>query len=288
MKHFEKIRTFTVTYFHHIYGRIGIFMLLMLIIMAVFAPYISPYNPYATSNNVLSPPSLTNLFGTDSLGRDIFSRVIYGTRTSLLVGVIAAGISAIIGILVGTFSGYYGGIIDEGLSKVIDAFLMVPVFFLILIIVAIFGSNLFYIMLVIGLTTWPPNARIMRGQVLSLKERSFVKIAKSTEGSDMQVIFLHIIPNGVYPVIANSALQMGGAILTEAALSFLGLGDPNVISWGAMINDGTMYMTYAWWTVVFPGIFITLAVITFSFIGDGLQYVMNPKLSKGVAEIESS
>jgi len=263
-------------------------MLLMLIIMAVFAPYISPYNPYATSNNVLSPPSLTNLFGTDSLGRDIFSRVIYGTRTSLLVGVIAAGISAIIGILVGTFSGYYGGIIDEGLSKVIDAFLMVPVFFLILIIVAIFGSNLFYIMLVIGLTTWPPNARIMRGQVLSLKERSFVKIAKSTEGSDMQVIFLHIIPNGVYPVIANSALQMGGAILTEAALSFLGLGDPNVISWGAMINDGTMYMTYAWWTVVFPGIFITLAVITFSFIGDGLQYVMNPKLSKGVAEIESS
>lgn len=282
MKHLEKVRTLTGRYFSHTYGRIGIFMLLILIIMALFAPYVSSYNPYALSNDILSPPNLTHLFGTDHLGRDVFSRIAYGTRTSLLVGVIAAGISAVVGILVGTFSGYYGGIIDEALSKVIDAFLMVPVFFLILIIVAIFGSNLLYIMLVIGLTTWPPNARMMRAQVLSLKERSFVKIAKSTGEGNMRVIFFHIIPNGVYPVIANSALQMGGAILTEAALSFLGLGDPNVVSWGKMINEARTYMTFAWWTVVFPGIFIIIAVTAFSFVGDGLQYTMYPKLSKGM------
>lgn len=282
MKHLEKAKTLAGKYFSHTYGRIGIFMLLILIIMALFAPYISIYNPYTLSNDVLSSPNLAHLFGTDHLGRDVFSRIVYGTRTSLLVGVIAAGISAVVGILVGTFSGYYGGIIDEALSKVIDAFLMVPVFFLILIIVAIFGSNLLYIMLVIGLTTWPPNARMMRAQVLSLKERSFVKIAKSTGESDMRVIFSHIIPNGVYPVIANSALQMGGAILTEAALSFLGLGDPNVVSWGKMINEARTYMTFAWWTVVFPGIFIIVAVTAFSFIGDGLQYTMYPKLSKGM------
>ncbi len=284
MERLGKLYIGTQRYFSHIYGRIGFFMLLVLIIVAVFAPFIAPYNPYFLSNEILSPPSLAHPFGTDHLGRDIFSRIVYGARTSLLVGVIAAGISAIVGTVVGTFSGYYGGIGDEILSKVIDSFLMLPVFFLILIIVAIFGSNLIYIMLVIGLTTWPPNARMMRAQVLSLKERSFVKIAKSTGESDMRIIFSHIIPNGVYPIIANSALQMGGAILTEAALSFLGLGDPNVVSWGKMINDEVAYMTFAWWTVVFPGLFIVLAVITFSLVGDGLQYAMQPKLSKEVVE----
>jgi peptide/nickel transport system permease protein len=195
------------------------------------------------------------------------------------VGFVAAGISALLGIFIGAFSGYYGGIVDEIVSKIIDSFLMIPIFFLILIIVAIFGSNLFYIMLVIGLTTWPSNARIMRAQTLSLKERGLVKIAKSIGESNMRILFSHIIPNGMYPVVANSALQMGGAILTEAALSFLGLGDPNVTSWGKMINEARTYMSFAWWTIVFPGVFTILAVVAFSFIGDGLQHTLYPKLS---------
>lgn len=279
----KKFKEFLKRYFSHTYGRIGFFIFILLVIMALFAPLIAPYKPNTLSDDVLSPPNYKHLFGTDHLGRDVFSRIVFGTRISLSVGFVAAGISALIGIFVGVVSGYYGGIVDEVISKVIDAFLMIPIFFLILIIVAMFGSNLFYIMLVIGLTTWPSNARIMRAQTLSLKERAFIKIARSTGEGNLRILLFHIVPNGMYPVVANSALQMGGAILTEAALSFLGLGDPNITSWGKMINEARTYMTFAWWTIVFPGIFTVLAVVAFSFIGDGLQHALYPKLG-GVRE----
>lgn len=275
----RKFGDFVRRYFSNIYGTVGFTIFIILLGLAIFAFYISPYKPDALSEDVLSPPSYKHLFGTDHLGRDVFSRVVYGTRVSLSVGFVAAGISAVLGIFIGAFSGYYGGVVDEIVSKIIDSFLMIPIFFLILIIVAIFGSNLFYIMLVIGLTTWPSNARIMRAQSLSLKERGLVKIAKSIGESNIRILFSHIIPNGMYPVVANSALQMGGAILMEAALSFLGLGDPNVTSWGKMINEARTYMSFAWWTIVFPGVFTILAVVAFSFIGDGLQHTLYPKLS---------
>jgi len=273
-------RGFVKRYFSNKYGSAGLFIFFAMVFCALFAGWISPYRAGQMTREILASPSSTHLFGTDHLGRDVFSRVIYGTRTSLLVGFVAAGLSALIGIFVGTVSGYYGGIVDEVISKVIDSFLMIPIFFLILIIVAIFGRNLFYIMLVIGLTTWPSNARIMRAQTLSIKERAFVKIARANGESTIRIIFSRIIPNGMYPVIANSALQIGGAILTEAALSFLGLGDPNVISWGKMISEGKSYMTFAWWIIVFPGIFTILTVIGFSFIGDGLQRALYPALSE--------
>ncbi|MEJ5228784.1 MAG: ABC transporter permease [Pseudothermotoga sp.] len=273
-------RGFVRRYFSNKYGMTGLFIFLAMVFCALFSGCITSYKPGQMTKDVLALPSSTHLFGTDHLGRDIFTRVIYGTRTSLLVGFVAAGLAALIGIFVGTISGYYGGIVDEIVSKIIDSFLMIPVFFLILIIVAIFGRNLFYIMLVIGLTTWPSNARIMRAQTLSIKERAFVKIARANGESTLRIIFSRIIPNGMYPVIANSALQIGGAILTEAALSFLGLGDPNVISWGKMINEGKSYMTFAWWIIVFPGIFTVLTVIGFSFIGDGLQHALYPSLSE--------
>lgn len=279
----KKIAEFAKRFFSNKYGTTGFILFLILAFFALFASLIAPYNPNALSSEVLVSPSAKHLFGTDHLGRDIFSRILYGTRVSLSVGFVAAGISAVLGIFIGAFSGYYGGITDEIVSKIIDSFLMLPIFFLILIIVAIFGSNLFYIILVIGLTTWPSNAKIMRAQTLSLKERSFVKISKSIGESDLRILFAHIIPNGMYPVVANSALQMGGAILTEAALSFLGLGDPNVISWGKMINEARTYMSFASWTIIFPGVFTVLAVVAFSFIGDGLQYALYPRLS----EVES-
>ncbi len=275
----DRFRSFTRRFFAHVYGRTGFFIFSALVFMAIFAPWIAPYKPNELSGDVLVPPSLKHPFGTDHLGRDVFSRIVYGTRISLSVGFVAAGISAVVGVIIGVISGYYGGVVDEVVSKIIDSFLMIPIFFLILIIVAIFGSNLFYIMLVIGLTIWPSNARVMRAQTLSLKERAFVKIAKSTGESNFRILFFHIIPNGMYPVVANSALQMGGAILTEAALSFLGLGDPNITSWGKMINEARTYMSFAWWTIVFPGVFTILAVVAFSFIGDGLQHALYPRLS---------
>ncbi len=275
----NNIIKFWHSYRQSLYGLIGFAILLIFIIVALFAPIISPYNPHAMKGEVLLSPSLSHLMGTDHLGRDVFSRIVYGTRVSLSVGFIAAGLSAIIGIFIGSFSGYYGGIVDEIVDKIVDTFLMIPAFFLILIIVAIFGNSIFYIMLVIGLTTWPQNARLMRAQALSLRERTFVMVARATGESNIRILFTHIIPNGIYPVLANTALQMGGAILTEAALSFLGLGDPNFVSWGKMIYQARPYMTFAWWAVVFPGIFIVLAVVSFSFIGDGLQYTFNPKLN---------
>lgn len=271
---------FAKRYLSSRYGLAGLVMFLAMLIMAFFAPVIAPYKPTDISHDMLSPPSKVHPFGTDHLGRDVFSRVVYGARVSLTVGFVAAGLSALIGIVIGALSGYIGGVFDEVISKIIDSFLMFPVFFLILIIVAVFGRNLVYIMLVIGLTTWPSNARIMRAQTMSIKEKAFVKIARANGESPMRIIFTHIIPNGMYPVVANSAMQIGGAILTEAALSFLGLGDPSVVSWGKMINDARSYMSFAWWSIVFPGIFTVITVVTFSFIGDGLQQALYPKLSE--------
>lgn len=276
----NRFKGFMRRYLSNRYGSVGLLIFLVMAFLAIFAPQVAPYRMGEMTKDVLAQPSFSHPFGTDHLGRDIFSRVIYGARTSLLVGFIAAGLSALIGTFIGTIPGYYGGLVDEVVSKIIDTFLMIPVFFLILIIVAIFGRNLFYIMLVIGLTTWPSNARIMRAQTLSIKERAFVKIARSNGERTPRIIFTHIIPNGMYPVIANSALQIGGAILTEAALSFLGLGDPNVVSWGKMISEGKSYMTFAWWIIVFPGIFTVLTVIGFSFIGDGLQQALYPAIGE--------
>lgn len=262
-------------------GVIGLSLLLIFVVLALFAPLIAPFSPDEMTDDILKSPSAAHLFGTDHLGRDIFSRVVFGTRISLSVGFVAAGLSALIGIFVGSFSGYYGGFTDSIVSRIIDTFLMIPSFFLILIIVSVFGSNIIYIMLVIGLTTWPANARLMRAEALSLRERTFIMVARSTGESRLRILFGHVIPNGVYPVIANSALQMGGAILTEAALSFLGLGDPNLSSWGKLIYQARPYMTFAPWTIVIPGIFVVMAVLAFSFIGDGLQYTLNPKNVKG-------
>lgn len=271
---------FAKRYLSSRYGLAGLIMFLTMLIMALFAPVIAPYKPTDISHDMLSPPSKVHPFGTDHLGRDVFSRVVHGARVSLTVGFVAAGLSALIGIVIGALSGYIGGVFDEVISKIIDSFLMFPVFFLILIIVAVFGRNLVYIMLVIGLTTWPSNARIMRAQTMSIKEKAFVKIARANGENPTRIIFTHIIPNGMYPVVANSAMQIGGAILTEAALSFLGLGDPSVVSWGKMINDARSYMSFAWWSIVFPGIFTVITVVTFSFIGDGLQQALYPKLSE--------
>lgn len=260
--------------------RMGIVFLSLIILIAILAPVIATHDPYNLGDAMLQAPNKNHILGTDGLGRDVFSMIIFGTRTSLMIGMVTAIISAVIGILLGAFSGYYGGKFDQVISELINVFLMLPTFFLVMIIVALFGSSLLNVMIVIGLTSWPGNARLMRVQAMSLRERTFVKSALAIGETKWQVVFRYIIPNGVFPIIANTTMGIGGAILTEASLSFLGLGDPNIISWGQMVFQGKSYLTSGWWVSTFSGIAIVFVVLIFYMIGDGLNGILNPKISK--------
>jgi peptide/nickel transport system permease protein len=258
--------------------KVGCSMLALLLITALFAPVIAPHNPNVLSDDMVMGPSMKYLLGTDGLGRDIFSMILYGARTSLIVGFTAAMIAGIIGTLLGGFAGYFGGKMDAVIGEMINIFMMMPTFFLILIVVALFGSGLFNVMVVIGLTTWVGNAKLMRAQAMSLRERTFIKSAESIGESKIAILFKHIIPNGIFPIIANTTMGVSGAILCESSLAFLGLGDPNVISWGQIIQNGKSYLVDGWWICVFSGLVIIFTVVTFYLIGDGLNRVLSPKL----------
>lgn len=259
---------------------IGFTLLVCLVLVAVFAEQIGGSEPKTIYDEVLAAPGVAgHLLGTDGLGRDLFSLLIHGSRTSLLIGIVAASISAVLGTLLGGLSGYFGGRFDAVISEIINIFMMTPTFFLILIIVALFGSSIFNVMVVIGLTSWTGNARLMRAQAISIKQRTFVKSAKALGQRDLVILFKHIIPNGIFPIIANTTMNISSSILTEAGLSFLGLGDPNVMSWGQIIYNGKVYLPDSWWICTFSGIAIILTVYTFFMIGDGLNRVLSPKLS---------
>ncbi len=265
----------------------GVILLLFLLFVVIMAPVIEPDNPYYYGNDVLAAPGevgtnvngeeIVHVLGTNNLGQDILSMIIRGTRTSLSVALVSALISACIGVVVGGIAGFFGGKVDTVVSEIINIFMMIPSFFLILLVVALFGSDITNVMICIGLTTWPSNARLMRAQALSLRQRTFVRSATAMGESGAQILVKYIIPNGIFPVIANTTLGMSGAILTEAGLSFLGLGDPNIISWGQMIYNGKSYITTAWWISVFAGVAIVITVLTFYLLGDGLNRVLDPR-----------
>lgn len=256
----------------------GCIILLVLLFFVVAAPWVSPYDPFYYGPDVLAAPGENgHALGTNNLGQDIVSMLIYGVRTSLSVALVSALISALIGIVVGGVAGYFGGKVDAVVSEIINVFMMIPSFFLILLVVALFGSSIMNVMICIGLTTWPSNARLMRAEALSLRQRTFVRAATAMGESRLQILFKYIIPNGVFPVIANTTLGMSGAILTEAGLSFLGLGDPNIVSWGQMIYNGKSYITSAWWMSVFAGLAIVVTVLAFYLLGDGLNHVLDPR-----------
>lgn len=255
----------------------GLILLAILILIAVLAPFLEPYGAKKLSDDVLMAPCQAHWLGTDDLGRDVYSMLIEGSRVSLTVGIIAAMITAVIGVIFGAVAGYFGGAADKIMNEIINIFMMLPTFFLVLIIVALFGSSMLNVMIVIGLTSWPSNARLMRAQAMSLRERTFVRSAEAIGESRFSIIFRYIIPNGIFPVIANTTMNIGGAILTEASLSFLGLGDPNVVSWGQMINQGRGYIVNGWWVAAFAGLAILLIVLIFYLIGDGITAQMNPK-----------
>ncbi|MFO3665318.1 ABC transporter permease [Anaerococcus sp. ENR0831] len=258
----------------------GLIIVSLLFIVAVFAPKIAPYDPDALLDDSLHPPSSAYIFGTDGIGRDVFSRTVYGTRTSLFVGITAAFISMLIGTIVGSLAGYFGGRLDRIIYEILNVFSMVPSLFLIILVIAFFGSNIRNVVLVIGLTSWSGTARIMRAQTKSLKERTFVRAAKLIGKSDFKIIIDHIIPHGISPVLSNAAMSVSGAILSEASLSFIGLGDPSSISWGQLINNGRQYVFSGWWVMTFAGLAIAITVFAFHMIGAGVDKMLNPSKAR--------
>jgi len=261
------------------YGLVGLILLILVIIPAIFAAQLAPNaDPFEIgAKPFLRPGEAGHPLGTDHLGRDVLSMVLYGARLSLMVGLVAAGIAAVIGVAVGSVSGYFGGWLDVILSRITDMFLIIPTFFLIIIVVATLGNGILYVMVVIGLTSWPGNARLMRAQVLTIRERTFVQGLNALGEGRFRILTRHVIPNSIQPVIANSTLLIAAGVLTEAALSFLGLGDANKASWGRMIYEGRTSILTAWWPSVFPGIAMIITVMAFYLIGDGLSYVLTPK-----------
>jgi peptide/nickel transport system permease protein len=261
---------------------IGLGIFIFFLFLAIFAPYLSPYNPYKMdlTGTLLPPGTEGHLFGTDMFGRDLLSRLIWGTRVSLFIGFVSAFLAQLIGIPLGAIAGFFGGRVDEIIMRFIDVFLVIPRFFLIILIVSVWGSSMLNVMLVIGFTSWPGTARLIRAEFLSIKERMYVEAAESVGASKWYIIFQEILPNAIYASIVNTSMQVAGAIMTEASLSFLGLGDPNNVSWGWMLNDARKTFKIAWWTSVFPGIFILFVSLAFNVIGDGLNDALNPHLKE--------
>ena len=262
--------------------RIGVIGIVCLLLIIIFAPVIATHDPNSFDYVRLLPPGTDgHILGTNHMGQDVFSMLVYGVGTSLKVAVISAFISGALGVIIGGISGYIGGVTDTVISEIINIFLMIPTFFLILLIISLFGNSIVNVMIVIGITTWPGNAKLMRAQALSLRERTFVQSAVALGETKSQILFKYILPNGIFPVVANTTRGMAGAILTEASLSFLGLGDPNIVSWGQMIYQGKSYITSAWWISAFSGIAVIITVIFFYMLGDGLNHVLNPKYNYG-------
>lgn len=255
----------------------GLFIVSAVILAALATPYLNLPDPYAQSTQTYAPPSRQHLLGTDHLGREILSGIMWGSRISLVFGLIVALISGLIGTLLGMVAGYYGGIVDDVLARLFEVFLAVPALLLIIVVVALFGPEIIFIMVVVGVTIWPSNAKIMRAQVLSLKQRDYVTASIATGATNRWVLVHHLIPNGINPVIANSALQIASAILLEAGLSFLGLGDPNIISWGRMLYIAQNYYFSAWWMAVFPGLCISATVLAFNVLADALNRALAPR-----------
>jgi len=260
----------------------GLILVLGLFVVSIFAPWLAPYDPNQIDlKQVLMSPSHAHLLGTDTLGRDVLSRIIYGARVSLKVGFVAVGLATLIGLLVGAVAGYYGGWVDAILMRLVDLMLCFPTFFLILAVIAILQPSIYNIMAVIGLTSWMGVARLVRAEFLSLREREFVTAARALGASDTRLILRHMLPNALAPVMVSATLGVAGAILTESALSFLGLGvQPPTPSWGNILTAGKDNIEIAWWLSVFPGLAILVTVMSYNLLGEGIREAIDPRLKE--------
>jgi len=254
----------------------------VIVLVALTAPFLTPYDPLATlmGPSFENPLTYPHYFGTDSLGRDVFSGIVFGTRTALMVGLLAAGTSALLGTLVGMTAGFYPGRVDDLLMRITETLLVIPIFFLSLILMAFVGQSIRNVILVIGFLNWPTIARLVRADFMSIREREFIEAARVDGASVKDIMFREILPNVTPTIIVACTLQISSAILLEAGLSFLGLGDPNVASWGVMLRNAQNYIYSAWWLVLFPGVAITTIALAFNMIGDGLNDALNPRLKE--------
>lgn len=265
-------------------GVIGLIIILIFMIIAVAAPLISPYDPKASFLSPrFSPPSSKHLLGTDNNGRDVLSQLIYGTRISLIVGIFAATLGTLLGTIIGLVSGYYGGVLDDFLMRLTDIFLTLPFIPLAMIFALYFGPSIWTIIMLFGFLTWPPTARQIRSQILSLKEALFVEAARAIGASNSRIIFVHLLPQVSGLIIANVISRVVSAVLAEAGLALVGASDPTNISWGMMmyfaVKSAALYYG-AWWTIVPPGLCLALLACGFSFLGHGLTLIINPRLRR--------
>jgi peptide/nickel transport system permease protein len=257
-------------------GAVIAFFLLVAVFPSLFAS--SPPNRIDIVN-ILRPPSAAHPLGTDDLGRDVLARMAHGARISLSVGFVAVGLATLIGLVVGLLSGFYGGRIDAVLMRLVDMMLCFPAFFLILSVIAFIGPSIWNIMIIIGLTGWMGVARLVRAETLSLKERDFVAAARAQGAGDARIIFRHVLPNTLAPILVAATLGVAGAILTESALSFLGIGvQPPTPSWGNILTAGKDNIEYAWWLSLFPGLAILFTVLGYNLLGEGIRDAADPRL----------
>ncbi|HTY91424.1 MAG TPA: ABC transporter permease [Methanocella sp.] len=284
-KHESRIKEFRYSF--HMFSRsplaiVGLLTVLVFLLIMIFAPYIAPYGPMDWDwNHMKEAPSLQHLFGTDDRGADVFSRVIWGSRLSMPVGFAVVISAVIVGTIIGIISGYYGGAVDELMMRITDIFLSFPYLVLAMVVCAALGRSLENVMFAMTITWWPSYARLVRGQVLSIRENKYVEAARALGASNTRIMFRHILPNSISPIIVQATMDVGGAILTAAGLSFIGFGaKPGQAEWGRMVSDGSNYFFGQWWIATFPGLVILLITLGFNLFGDGLRDILDPKLRR--------
>ena len=260
-------------------SKAGFIIIVLVFVLAMLAPIIAPYDPNDINvKAILLSPSWQHWMGTDGLGRDVLSRMLYGGRISLLVGLVAVGIATAIGIVLGAIAGYYRGWVDTFIMRLVDVMLSIPSFFLILAVIAFLTPSIINVMIVIGLTSWMGVTRLVRAEFLSLSGREFVLASRTLGAKDARLIFTHLLPNSLTPIIVSSVLGVAGAVLMESGLSFLGLGvQAPQASWGNILTDGKDYIQFAWWLSLVPGLAILITVLGYNLLGEGLRDALDPR-----------
>ena len=276
----EELAAFWRTFARNRLAVIGGVVVAFLVTLAVLAPALAPWDPNKHDTHlVLAPPSAQHWMGTDQLGRDVLSRVLYGARVSLAVGFVSVGIATMIGILLGAAAGYHGAVVDGLIMRLVDLMLVFPRFFLLLAVLAFLKPSIWTIMVVIGLTGWMSVARLVRAEFLTLREREFVIWSESVGASAVRIVFRHILPNALAPVLVAMTLGIPAAILMESGLSFLGLGvQPPHATWGNILTDGKDSLEIAWWMTVYPGLAILITVLSYNLLGEGIRDALDPRL----------
>ncbi|MCA1391580.1 MULTISPECIES: ABC transporter permease [unclassified Bradyrhizobium] len=268
-------------FLRHPSGMVGLVVLLVVVVIALIAPTVFPVSPWEMVSAPFTPPGEDGLLlGGDTLGRDVAAGVAYGARVSLVIGIASAMAAMVIGVTIGAISGYFGGKVDLVLMRVTELFQTIPAFVLAILLVATFNPSLLTIILTIGAVSWPPLARLTRAEFLRLRNREFVEAALCQGEGSLQIVLGHILPNAISPILVVTSLTVATAILLESALSFMGLGDPNLMSWGFMIGAGRTVIRNAWWMSVFPGLAILITVLAINLFGEGLSDVLNPRVSR--------